>query len=92
MTALETKFTTLPSLSKPITSMIAPTRKVMVNRADGLLLTLMPACWITLPVQMAMALVSVLTIKIVPVLREAAMGATMLEYSPYTGLTPISLA
>jgi hypothetical protein len=41
---------------------------------------------------MAMALVSVLTIKIVPVLREAAMGATMLEYNPYTGLTPISLA
>ena len=52
----------------------------------------MPTCWITLPVQMAIALVSVLTIRIVPVVREATMGAAMLEYRPYTGLTPISLA
>jgi hypothetical protein len=59
--------------------MMAPTRKVMVKSAAGIWLSWMPAFCMTLPVARAMALVNVLIIRIVPVVSDATIVATMPE-------------
>ena len=63
----------------PSTNMMTPTRNVIVNRACGIWLLWIPAFCRTLPVASAMALVSVLIIRIVPVLSDDTMTATIPE-------------
>ena len=61
---------------------MAPTKNVIVNSAWGIWLLWMPAFCKTLPVVRAIALVRVLIIRIVPMLSEDTIVATMPEYMP----------
>ena len=79
MTEFETKLTKLPSRSSPSTSITAPERRVTVNNAPGMASSVIPAACSTLPVESAMALVSVDTMSTVPVDSAATNVATSPE-------------
>ncbi len=79
MTACGTKFTRLPSLSRPMTNMMPPTRSVIVNSARGIWASSMPATSITDAVESAIALVNVEIMRTEPVVNADASVATMPE-------------